>query len=262
GAHQPGRAAVGGFEDRVDLGLHGGGVFLEVHPERQQPAGGAGRGGGAGRAGDRQQQGPGRQVRPPAHRHPLQGGPRAGRGEFGGETVEQGGLTAQRGVPQHRGDDRCGTGGQLVVEAPPARPRQVAQPGAGRGQQVGRVVLPARGGGGRLLGGGAAEGLGDPGRQRVVDGAEQGGAGGGEGDEVVLARGPGGRLVGGLRDACGERRSGDGVGQFRQGGALGGLWAQEPGDEHVVECVHGGERLVESVDAGGQHIGVHQATVL
>jgi hypothetical protein len=40
GTHQAGRGAVRGLEHRVDLGLHGGRVFLHVDAERQQTAGG------------------------------------------------------------------------------------------------------------------------------------------------------------------------------------------------------------------------------
>ncbi len=55
GAHQAGRGAVRRFEHGVDLGLHGGRVFLHVDAEGQQAAGGRAGRGDVGSTGHRQQ---------------------------------------------------------------------------------------------------------------------------------------------------------------------------------------------------------------
>ncbi|GAA3245837.1 hypothetical protein GCM10020256_73090 [Streptomyces thermocoprophilus] len=260
GADEPGRGAVGGFEHGVYLGLGGGGVFVQVGAEGQQAAGeghGARPGYGAGQGEDHAA---GPQVRPAAQGCPVEGGARAGGGEFGGEAVEEGGEAAQPGVREHGGDDLGGAGDHVVVEALPAGAGQVAQPGAGGGQQV-RCLFGGAGRCGRL-GGGAAGDLVGAGGDRVVRGAEQGGAGGGQGGEVVLAGGARGGLVGGLGDPRGERARGDRVGEGEQPFGLVGSGSQEARDEGPVEGVDGGEGLVQAVDGCGEQVGAHQATAL
>lgn len=56
GAHQAGRGAVGGLEHRVDLGLYGGRVLMDVDAEGQETAGGRAGHRHVGRAGHREQQ--------------------------------------------------------------------------------------------------------------------------------------------------------------------------------------------------------------
>lgn len=74
--------------------------------------------------------------------------------------------------------------------------------------------------------------------------------------------GPGRGLVGRLGDQRGQRRPGDGGGDCCQTGGLGGLRAEQSGDEHPVEGVDGGQRLVEPVDGVGEQVRTHQAAVL
>ncbi len=95
-----------------------------------------------------------------------------------------------------------------------------------------------------------------------MDGAEQGGAGGGQGDEVVLARGSGRRLPGRLGGPGGQGCSRDGVREFRQARGLGGPGAQQAACERPVEGVDGRQDLVEPGDGLGEQVGTHHATVL
>ncbi len=139
-----------------------------------------------------------------------------------------------------------------MVDAPPAGPCQVRQPGAGAEQEVdrGRPLAGHRGG---LLGAGPPDRLRGTGRQRVVDGAEQGGAGRGQGDDVVLAR-RAGRC---LRRGLGAAR--DGVGQRGQRRGTVGAGAQQPLGQGVVETVHGGQGLVEAGDLLREQTSAHHA---
>ena len=104
-AHQARPGAVGGLEDRVDLGLYGGRVFLQVDAEGEQAAGRRPGRGRAGRAGQREQHRTRPEVGPAACRDAFQGRTWAGGGEFGGEAVEERSQPAQGRVRKHRGDD-------------------------------------------------------------------------------------------------------------------------------------------------------------
>lgn len=147
-----------------------------------------------------------------------------------------------------------------MIDALPSGAGQIGEPGAGGGEQVRRLV-PGGLGGGRLAAGSAGR-LFDTGHQRVVDGAEERGAGGGECDEVVFARGSARRLLGRLRDPRGQRRPCDGVGESGQTGALGGLGTEQARDKCPVEAVDGRQCLVESGDVLREQVGTHHATAL
>ncbi len=140
-----------------------------------------------------------------------------------------------------------------MVDALPPGARQIREPGAGGGEQV-RHVLPG-GRRNRLLAARPARRLRHAGQQRVVDGAEQRGAGGGEREEVILARDSLRRLLGRLRGPGGQRRSRDGVGELRQPGGLGGRGAEQAGDEGPVEGVDGRQGFVEPVGGLTQQAG-------
>ena len=94
-----------------------------------------------------------------------------------------------------------------------------------------------------------------------MDGAEQRGAGGGQGEEVVIAGGSRRRLPRRLGDLGGKRRAGDGAGELAQAGRLGRLQAEHPGDEDLVEGINGGQGLVDPADGPGEQVGAHQASV-
>lgn len=252
GAHQAGRGAVGGFEHRVDLGLCRGRVFLQVDAQGQQTAGGAARRRRVGGTGQRQQHPACPEVAPAACRDPLQGGAGAGRGQFGGEAVEKRRQSAQRRVRKHRGDDLRRPGDHLVVHSLPSGAREVAEPGAGGGEQVHRLLPVGRRDGLRTAG--ATGHLRDAGHQCVVDGTEQCGAGGGEGDEVVFARRSGRRLLRRLKDPGGQWCPRDGVRELGQTGGLGGLRTEQTRDENLVEGVHGRQRFVEPGDGVAEQV--------
>jgi hypothetical protein len=104
--------------------------------------------------------------------------------------------------------------------------------------------------------------LGNLGHQCVVDGAEQCGAGRGQGDEVVLARGSCCRLPSRLGDPGSKRRPRDGAGELGQAGSLGGLRTEQARDEDPVEAVDGRQGIVEPGDGSGEQIGAHHAVTL
>ncbi|MDQ0793361.1 hypothetical protein QFZ58_001849 [Streptomyces sp. B1I3] len=145
-----------------------------------------------------------------------------------------------------------------MVDALPAAACQVGQPGAGGREQIRRLRWGCRfrcpvvvGPAGRLV---------DAGQQRVVDGAEQCGTGGGQGDEVVLARRPCRGLLGRFGDQGGQRGPRDSLGECGRTCGTAGAGSQQPGDEGVVEGVDDGEGVVEPVDGPGQQVGAHHAT--
>ena len=186
-AHQARHGAVGGLEDRVDLSLDGGRVFLQVDAERQQAAGRRPGRGRAGRAGQREQHRTRPEVGPAPCRYAFQGRAWAGGGELGGEAVEQRSQPAQGRVRKHRRDDAALPRDHVVCRGPaiPSAPDRTARNGQ---RQAGSPVAARRALGRptRLRGRPVASATWA--HQRVVDGAEQRGAGGGEGDELVLAR--------------------------------------------------------------------------
>ena len=96
--------------------------------------------GAAARAGQRQQQRARPQVRPAPGRDAFGGRGRAGRGEFGGEAVQERRQAAQGRDREQGRDDRRRPGDRVVVQAPPPRAGQVAQPGAAGRQQVRRLL--------------------------------------------------------------------------------------------------------------------------
>lgn len=95
-----------------------------------------------------------------------------------------------------------------------------------------------------------------------MDRAERRRAGGGQRDQVVLGGVPGRRLPGRLGDPGRQRRPRDRGRQLVQGGALGGLRAQQAQGGHLVEGVHRGEGVIEPVGRHRQQVGPQHAPAL
>jgi hypothetical protein len=181
-----------------------------------------------------------------------------GCGQFGGETVQQSGESAQPEVGEAGDEDRCGTSHQVVGEAAPARASQVGQPRTRGSAQVWRVWIVLRwvGPGGAFSVGGFV----DPGEQGIVHGAEQGHASGGECGEVVLPR----RARLGFVDRFGnggrERGATDRVRECVQSGHRFGLRAEQTADQGVVETCCRVEGFGDAVDGLGEQVQAHHRT--
>ena len=261
GADQARSAAVGGLEHRVHLGLDGGRVFLQVDAERQQAAGRRSRlparpaapgsvssiardhRSAQRRTGTRSSAEPGQDAPSSAAKPSSSVASRrsAGSGSIAETTCADPATTSwsRPRQPERARSDSQERAAAQQVRWPAARRARCSRP-----WRWGRPVASATWA-----------------QQCVVDGAEQRGAGGGQGGEVVLARDPGRRLLGRLGDPGGERRPRDGLREPRQPGGLGGLRAEQARDQDLVEGVHGGQGLVKPGDGLGEQVGAHHAAV-
>jgi hypothetical protein len=204
-----------------------------------------------------QQQGPGPEVGPAAHRDALQRGDRRGGPQLGPEPVEQHREAAGGRVGEQRLHGLGAAAGHLVADAAPAGDRQLAQPGAGTGQQVARLGGDGAGGPGPA---GAAERAVHPGEQGVVGGAQESGPRAGQHGEVLVGHRACDDLADRVGELIAERRGGEGRGQGLEGGGPPLVDAGEAVDEGVVHGVDQGEGLGEAGRAGAQQLTQHQRT--
>lgn len=144
------------------------------------------------------------------------------------------------------------------IPCQPARARSHSQPRAATSRFTGRSAPSAAVV--ELLGAGPPDRLLDPLDERVVHGTQQRRACGGQRHVVVLVRGSRRGLLRRLGDPPGQRRPGDGARQPGQSDRLRRLRTQQPAHEHLVEPVHGGQRIVQPFDGVGQQIRSHHAT--